>query len=29
MTLVTRGLLWSINKIDADGKPLPGYEAKK
>jgi type 1 glutamine amidotransferase len=29
LALVTRGLLWTVNKIDADGKPLPGYEAKK
>lgn len=29
LALVTRGLLWTVNKIDADGKPLPGYGAKK
>jgi len=25
LDLVTRGLLWSCNKLDTDGKPLPGY----
>ncbi len=31
LDLVTRGLLWSIKKLDKDGKPLKGYEktAKK
>jgi type 1 glutamine amidotransferase len=29
LDLVTRGLLWSVNKLDADGKALPGYGAKK
>ena len=27
LDLVTRGLLWSVGKLDAEGKPLPGYEA--
>lgn len=27
--LVTRGLLWSCDKLDANGKPKAGYEAKK
>ena len=26
--LVTRGLLWACDKLDADGKPKPGYEKK-
>ncbi len=25
LDLVTRGLLWACNKLDPDGKPLPGY----
>ena len=25
LDLVTRGLLWSCNKLDPDGKPLAGY----
>lgn len=25
LELVARGLLWSCNKLDDDGKPLPGY----
>lgn len=29
LDLVTRGLLWSVNKLGDDGKPLPGYEAAK
>ena len=29
LDLVTRGLLWSVNKLDADGKALAGYGAKK
>ena len=29
LDLVTRGLLWSCGKLDAAGKPLPGYAAKK
>jgi len=28
LDLVTRGVLWSAGKLAADGKPLPGYEAK-
>ena len=27
--LVTRGLLWACEKLGEDGKPKPGYEAKK
>ena len=26
--LVTRGLLWACDKLNADGKPKPGYEKK-
>lgn len=29
LDLVTRGLLWACGKLGEDGKPLPGYEAKK
>ena len=29
LDLVTRGLLWACGKLGADGKPAPGYEAKK
>jgi len=29
LDMVARAVLWSVNKIDADGKALPGYEAKK
>jgi type 1 glutamine amidotransferase len=29
LDLVARGVLWAAGKIDADGKPLPGYESKK
>jgi type 1 glutamine amidotransferase len=29
LDLVTRGLLWSTNKITEDGRPVAGYEAKK
>lgn len=25
LDLVTRGMLWACNKLDADGKPKPGY----
>jgi type 1 glutamine amidotransferase len=28
LDLVTAGLLWAANKLDASGQPLPGYEAK-
>jgi len=28
LDLVTRGLLWSCDKLDADGKPKSGYAAK-
>ena len=28
LDLVTRGLLWAGDKLDADGKPKPGYAAK-
>lgn len=28
LDLFTRGLLWACDKIDANGKPLPGYEAQ-
>lgn len=28
LDLLTRGLLWSCEKLDADGKPLPGYESR-
>jgi len=27
LDLVARGLLWACGKLDADGKPAPGYEA--
>ena len=27
LDMLTRGLLWSCNKLDDDGKPKPGYEA--
>jgi uncharacterized protein len=29
LDLVTRGLLWSCNKLDDDGKPKPGYGPAK
>ena len=29
LDLVTRGLLWSTGHLTEDGKPAPGYEAKK
>jgi type 1 glutamine amidotransferase len=29
LDLVTRGLLWSVNKLDENGKPLPGYESTR
>jgi type 1 glutamine amidotransferase len=29
LDLVTRGLLWATNHLTEDGKPAPGYEAKK
>ena len=29
LDLVARGLLWACGKLDANGKPLPGYEAKQ
>ena len=29
LDLVARGLLWACGKLDAEGKPLPGYEAPK
>jgi type 1 glutamine amidotransferase len=29
LDLVTRGVLWVTGKITEDGKPAPGYEAKK
>ena len=28
LDLVTRGLLWSCDKLDAEGKPVPGYASK-
>ena len=28
LDLVTRGVLWACDKLDADGKPKPGYAAK-
>ncbi len=28
LDLVTRGLLWACDKLDADGKPKPGYAAQ-
>ena len=28
LDLVTRGMLWACDKLDADGKPKPGYAAK-
>ena len=27
LALLTRGLLWACGKLDAEGQPLPGYEA--
>jgi type 1 glutamine amidotransferase len=27
LDLVARGLLWACGKLDANGKPLPGYGA--
>jgi len=29
LDMVARAVLWSVNKLDADGKPLAGYGAKK
>jgi uncharacterized protein len=29
LDLVTRGLLWACDKLDADGKPKPGYDRAK
>lgn len=29
LDLVSRGLLWACGKLDENGKPLPGYEAKQ
>ena len=29
LDLVTRGLLWACDKLDDNGKPKPGYGAKK
>lgn len=29
LDLVARGLLWACGKLDDNGKPLPGYEAKQ
>lgn len=29
LDMLTRGLLWSCNKLDDDGRPKPGYEAAK
>jgi len=29
LDVVARGLLWACNKLDADGKPLPGYESQQ
>jgi type 1 glutamine amidotransferase len=28
LDMLTRGLLWTVGKLGADGHPLPGYEAK-
>src|SRR5262249_44637615 len=28
LDMLTRGLLWSCNKLTDDGRPKPGYEAK-
>ena len=28
LDLVTRGVLWACDKLDADGKPKPGYAAE-
>lgn len=25
---VSRGMLWAVNKLDSNGKPMPGYEGK-
>jgi type 1 glutamine amidotransferase len=29
LDLVSRGLLWSVSKLDENGKPLPGYESTR
>lgn len=29
LDMITRAVLWTAGKLDADGKPLPGYEAKQ
>jgi type 1 glutamine amidotransferase len=29
LDFVTRGLLWAAGKLDAEGKPLPGYASKQ
>ena len=28
LDMITRGLLWSVNKLNKNGKPLAGYDAK-
>jgi len=28
LDLVTQGVLWAAGKLDADGKPYPGYGKK-
>ena len=28
LDLVTRGLLWTLDKLEADGTPAAGYKAK-
>jgi hypothetical protein len=28
LALVTRGLLWTVARLTADGKPTPGYAAR-
>ena len=29
LDLVARGLLWACGKLDAEGKPLPGFESQQ
>jgi type 1 glutamine amidotransferase len=29
LDLVARGLLWACDKLDAEGKPVAGYEARQ
>lgn len=29
LDLVARGLLWAVNRLDANGQPMPGYASKR